>query len=396
MPNTILGVPGNLIDCFSEETCSVTKVGGSLWLPKEISTQFQLEKFQCCDIALSLIFQCHVPVLGKKRWLLVLGCTKCNNTWKVFRIQYDQTTPKNNTQIDSNQKQNQFVQKTDQNLLFQNIIVEESKQNQSGMDLSDLNSELDKLLSLKKNKQQTSIKTNKNSKQSLKIEKNEMEEIDEIELGPKIPSFYIHAIDEPQKDALNAKEKQHIDQLIKEYEQKETDEEREDSNNQNDNNSGKKNKKPNHKSNSSNNRNQNTDPPEQGEKYEKEALENVDQPMLKFLKRVNRSPQQCARYAFDGQCIWPTQIKSKNIPKCAICQQDRVFELQLMSPLISCLQESCEWLNDGDETNKQLINVGQEAVEKWQWLTMGCYVCGKNCQVEGKICYEEFVMVFNE
>eukprot|EP01023_Acetabularia_acetabulum_P053920 TRINITY_DN6055_c0_g1_i8.p1 TRINITY_DN6055_c0_g1~~TRINITY_DN6055_c0_g1_i8.p1 ORF type:complete len:317 (-),score=53.46 TRINITY_DN6055_c0_g1_i8:408-1358(-) len=234
MPNTILGVPGNLIDCFSEETCSVTKVGGSLWLPKEISTQFQLEKFQCCDIALSLIFQCHVPVLGKKRWLLVLGCTKCNNTWKVFRIQYDQTTPKNNTQIDSNQKQNQFVQKTDQNLLFQNIIVEESKQNQSGMDLSDLNSELDKLLSLKKNKQQTSIKTNKNSKQSLKIEKNEMEEIDEIELGPKIPSFYIHAIDEPQKDALNAKEKQHIDQLIKEYEQKETDEEREDSNNQND------------------------------------------------------------------------------------------------------------------------------------------------------------------
>eukprot|EP01024_Parvocaulis_polyphysoides_P061448 TRINITY_DN6806_c0_g1_i5.p1 TRINITY_DN6806_c0_g1~~TRINITY_DN6806_c0_g1_i5.p1 ORF type:complete len:407 (-),score=40.27 TRINITY_DN6806_c0_g1_i5:420-1616(-) len=396
---SVLGVPGELVDNNSDKSFLVTKVGGSLWLPKEISKLFKFEQIQCCHQTMSLIFQSYVPIQDKqKRWLVVFGCTKCSKGWKVFRIQYADNFQKKEEINVEKKSQQIFVSQPVHCIQFQGQTDNlETQKTQKKLDLSDLDSELDRLLSLKQqNKTQDPSKT-KFPVQNQKFE-FQLEETDEIEAGLELPAFYIHAIDEPCQETLSAKDRNHINQLIQQYEQKEADQAAEDVQLDDNFDYQNHNSKKNSKNNNQKRVNVFVNNSDHGEKYEKQQLENIDQQMLKFLKCVNRCPQQCARYGFGGQQVWPTEINFKNIPKCKICQSDKIFELQLMSPIISCLQECCEWLScDGNNQNyMQQIKNAQEAIGKWHWLTIVCYVCSKNCQIEGQFCYEEDGMVFNE
>eukprot|EP01024_Parvocaulis_polyphysoides_P011467 TRINITY_DN14015_c0_g2_i5.p2 TRINITY_DN14015_c0_g2~~TRINITY_DN14015_c0_g2_i5.p2 ORF type:complete len:218 (-),score=13.83 TRINITY_DN14015_c0_g2_i5:415-1068(-) len=183
----------------------------------------------------------------------------------------------------------------------------------------------------------------------------------DVDHGCKLPGFYIHVAGEPRKDTLNSNEEKYVNQLLQQYQQQDVETPSEADTQKN-------------------------------ERYEKQILEKVDTSMIKFMKRVNRSPQQCARYGFGGQCLWPAQFKLGDVPKCPLCGADRVFELQLMSPLIACLQECCQWIGD----NTEEVGYAQQAIDNWQWLTIACFTCSQNCQKKDEICQEEFFVVYNE
>lgn len=66
-----------------------------------------------------------------------------------------------------------------------------------------------------------------------------------------------------------------------------------------------------------------------GEKYERNT--HFTKKFSKFLKYVERSPQQIIRYCIEGEPIWVSdRSEEPKIPICSFCNQRRVFELQLM------------------------------------------------------------------
>eukprot|EP00775_Hariotina_reticulata_P010797 gene10797-10953_t len=79
--------------------------------------------------------------------------------------------------------------------------------------------------------------------------------------------------------------------------------------------------------------------------YEKDEVRGMERSYLKFSKRLARQPQQCARYSFSGVLLWPrTQLPK--VANCAACGGPRVFELQLMPPLIQLTIEAAQMMRD--------------------------------------------------
>ena len=64
-----------------------------------------------------------------------------------------------------------------------------------------------------------------------------------------------------------------------------------------------------------------------GEKYERCTI--VTKSFSKFLKYINRAPQQVIRYCYSGEPLWVTDRDIPVAPSCD-CGSPRVFELQLM------------------------------------------------------------------
>ncbi|CAL1537585.1 unnamed protein product [Lymnaea stagnalis] len=98
------------------------------------------------------------------------------------------------------------------------------------------------------------------------------------------------------------------------------------------------------------------------ETYEKTELKHGDKMFHKFLKRLQRHPQQSIRYDRGGKPLLVSELdNSLSIPPCLHCGSEQIFELQLMSPLIA-------WLNPLDNG---AINV--------DYGTVVVYTCQKNC-----------------
>ena len=84
-----------------------------------------------------------------------------------------------------------------------------------------------------------------------------------------------------------------------------------------------------------------------------------------FYQRILRVPSQCIRYAYGSRPLLPsvkTRGKShanlrKEIPKCNACNGNRLFELQLMPPLLNVI---------GDTNNMD-------------WDTVLVYSCENSC-----------------
>eukprot|EP01025_Chloroclados_australasicus_P065310 TRINITY_DN8908_c0_g1_i4.p1 TRINITY_DN8908_c0_g1~~TRINITY_DN8908_c0_g1_i4.p1 ORF type:complete len:374 (+),score=22.67 TRINITY_DN8908_c0_g1_i4:150-1271(+) len=363
MSTISIGIPGNLIDSTCETSYSVTKVGGQFWLPQQMINQISFEQYICCHQQMIPIFQTFVPQKGQQRILLILGCMKCSQGLKAIRLQWDFQSSKHNSNNLKTTNNFQKLQSQGLQLQTQTNNTNGDIKNEDGIDLSSLSSQLDKLLTLKRSQSQSATQKQQSKEQTL-VE-NTARTV-ELQSKSKLPSFYVHAIKEPQKDQLNETEKCHIDQLLQQYQQsdKEVNENEDDRANS-------------------------------GEKYEKQKFDKVNQNMIKYIKRVNRCQQQCARYGFGGECLWPIQFQMNQIPKCECCGGDRVFEVQLMSPLIACLNECCEWLSE-DEQSIDEIGVARQAIENWQWLSVACFTCGQSCWKQEQNFYEEHIMVFNE
>ncbi|GAB4818916.1 hypothetical protein N2152v2_005962 [Parachlorella kessleri] len=154
-----------------------------------------------------------------------------------------------------------------------------------------------------------------------------------------------------------------------------------------------------------------------GEGYEQDAVLHapdkarqgggVKPAYLKFTKRLAACPDQCARYSFGGTPLWPDDALPAPQP-CAACGAPLVFELQLMAPAIHYLDESADWLLEG---GKELDSRSDEAAgtadggcevlrppASWEWATVAVYSCSRSCQPqEGAGPFvEEQVFVGNE
>ncbi|KAH9325108.1 hypothetical protein KI387_005286, partial [Taxus chinensis] len=104
----------------------------------------------------------------------------------------------------------------------------------------------------------------------------------------------------------------------------------------------------------------------EGEEYEHAMVLNVDRTYLKFKKRLDWYPEQCIRYGFGGQPLLAN--KDRGDPGvCALCGGPRVYEMQLMPPLLYYLQQACK-------DSESLY-----AVNNWEWLTLFVYTCAQSC-----------------
>lgn len=56
-----------------------------------------------------------------------------------------------------------------------------------------------------------------------------------------------------------------------------------------------------------------------------------------YQERILRAPTQCVRYAYGGKPLWPSTKEIPSVPDCPGCGGTRVFEMQLMSPILHVL-----------------------------------------------------------
>jgi len=148
-----------------------------------------------------------------------------------------------------------------------------------------------------------------------------------------------------------------------------------------------------------------------GEEYEEDSVRGVQPSYLKFSKRLLQRPEQCVRYCRGSQPLWPlSQVPEAG--QCTRCGAPRIFELQLMAPLISMIVEAGEALSERDlGTDKQLSEHGLRcsAVDahavngaaNWDLCTVAVFTCSRACSAashpEGCCSHdEEHVVLANE
>lgn len=110
--------------------------------------------------------------------------------------------------------------------------------------------------------------------------------------------------------------------------------------------------------------------------------------MMKFQKRIDRSPTQVVRYCWGGEAFWiapPAKgfpgssargAAGSSVPRCGLCGAERIFELQLLPTLPSQIKAACP---------------AQATELKIEWGTVAIYTCSEDC-VNNDPC-EEFVLV---
>jgi Programmed cell death protein 2, C-terminal putative domain len=126
-----------------------------------------------------------------------------------------------------------------------------------------------------------------------------------------------------------------------------------------------------------------------GEGYEEDVVlavegrKGVDHSFLKFMKKLQRIPDQCVRQGRGGgddqdqeMLLWPSsKRKAPDAGVCTICGAPRVFEYQLMAPAIAALEESADWLKEE--------GLEDGAVERppssWDWVTVAVFGCRERC-----------------
>ncbi|GLI59884.1 hypothetical protein VaNZ11_001805, partial [Volvox africanus] len=114
-----------------------------------------------------------------------------------------------------------------------------------------------------------------------------------------------------------------------------------------------------------------------GEEYEEDHVRGVQGPYLKYAARLALYPEQCARYALGGDVLWPLRSPPRP-PPCGRCGSPRVFEMQLMAPLLAMVLDCADWLSDSElERHRTGIN----AAANWDFTTLAVYTCTANCHL---------------
>nr|CCA23319.1 conserved hypothetical protein [Albugo laibachii Nc14]CCA24345.1 conserved hypothetical protein [Albugo laibachii Nc14] len=92
-----------------------------------------------------------------------------------------------------------------------------------------------------------------------------------------------------------------------------------------------------------------------------EATPTEKRHFMRFQERIKRCPQQCLRYDYDGEPLWPTPIPSSfEITKCK-CGRERKFECQLMPTIL------------------YVMGVDKNGRSGMDWLSLLVYSCPESC-----------------
>ena len=82
--------------------------------------------------------------------------------------------------------------------------------------------------------------------------------------------------------------------------------------------------------------------------------------------------------SWGGTPLWPK--KQKPIPgSCIRCGAKRVFEMQILAPLMHFLEETCTWMLDDDHDCSGQIELAMQVLSNWQWLTVAVFSCSNEC-----------------
>jgi pre-rRNA-processing protein TSR4 len=105
----------------------------------------------------------------------------------------------------------------------------------------------------------------------------------------------------------------------------------------------------------------------EGEEYEPEQAIFADRTYLKFKKKLDISPEQCFRYSFGGRPLWATDAHDEP-GTCGACGGPRVYEMQLMPPVLYFLQQAYKDLPPSEY-----------GPNDWDWSTLVVYSCAQSC-----------------
>ncbi|KAF0695183.1 Aste57867_13990 [Aphanomyces stellatus] len=384
----LLGIPAQ--DVHVDETCPYTaKLGGvPAWFSE--ATSFPESQLVCpkCQSQLFLVAQVYAPVTSP-RTLYIFGCnsSKCGdspNSWRVFRFQIDEAEVESVEPVavaappphaaagggwgaDSDDDDDDDGWGDASTSAWGAAVPTTSNDDV----------DLEELLKVRDTAMVTTVKA---SASSTRVETKAATPTPTYH-GPSFPSIYLNVDDEPA--ASGVQKYNHETQLLNAYL---AEEEKENASEVARLRTMLKSK---------------TDvvAPSEGqggeyaESYERTPLR--EKLFLKFQKRIKRSPNQCLRYNYGGQPLWPSPPPKLVVPNCT-CGEPRTFEMQLMPMTNYFLKVENYVQNPIDLTNMTVDETTTRPTSRpavldggMDWQTVAIWSCPSSCPTS----HEEFVYV---
>ncbi|CAM6024131.1 unnamed protein product [Sphagnum balticum] len=347
----LLGLPGAWADENNELADHyTTKIGGSPDWPVPLQDiNADLLKCGVCGSYLGLVAQVYAPLTlyGSKideRALYILGCASpsCGTnpaSWRTIRFQkevaHDETFFIDQTDSTGGSSASKFVDWWDENLWDGGYIEDGDDDEPGNMTLQDLQS------SLLESGDFASAAPRHHEAHSSSQEATTSSQRGSVSDIPILPCFYVYT----QSEGSTVDGSPVDDDDSAEFEETELVDAIEDPNDIVD----------------------GVGELWEEEEYEPEHSLSTDQTYLNFKKKLDLSPEQCFRYCFGGPPLWAMEAHDEP-DKCGACGGPRVYEMQLMPPLLYFLQQASKDLPPS-----------AYGPSEWSWFTLLVYSCAQSC-----------------
>uniref|UniRef100_A0A7N0TRF6 Programmed cell death protein 2 C-terminal domain-containing protein n=1 Tax=Kalanchoe fedtschenkoi TaxID=63787 RepID=A0A7N0TRF6_KALFE len=334
MDQILVGVPGPWANDYSEPADHYTsKIGGIPDLPFPVETLGPgLLECATCGCSLSLVSQVYAPVHTaeikiEERTIYVFGCVQpeCGHShlsWRALRLQ----------KLHDGSAHDASPQALDKSVVSCPTVGlwdDDDQDVNDDFNLEELSKAFKDLASLTSHSSKENAKKqlNKTSKTSVKDSPLDLQSQVISSSAPVLPCFYLYIQEEPSATVNRSKP------LLPDENQFNLHDHEAETWDQ--------------------------------ENYEYDKALSADRTYLKYKKIIDSCPQQCFRYKYGGKPVSATQTVHEPSP-CQLCGAPRLYEMQLMPPLVYFLHEGA------DESKKY-------SVDNWNWMALIVYTCSKNC-----------------